>query len=126
ATWPWTRRRRRTSPRLASVRTDQRGRGRPGGRPFVSADAADTDTHTPARHGSGPPAAQAPGAAAVVLAALRTGARLLSGGERRALHGGADAGGRPGGADPPWRPVPAPRPVRERPSVRRVLVPVGG
>src|SRR5262249_47290898 len=47
-----------------------------------------------------------PGAAAIVLAAVRAGARLLPGGDRRALHRGTDARGRHGRADPPRRPFP--------------------
>ena len=93
------------------------------GRPFCCPNAADDHDNPPAGDRPGPLAAQEPRASAVVPAALRSGACLLSRGWRRALHGRAPARRRPCRPHPPRRQVPPPRPARERSAVRRVVVP---
>ena len=71
-----------------------------------AADAADDHHHSLAGHGPRVSAAQAPGPVAVVLAALRASARLLPGGERGPLHGGAAPGRRSGRPDSARRALP--------------------
>ena len=60
--------------------------------------APDSLDHSPAGDRSRLPPPQAPRAGAELLAAVRRGARLLSGGGRGAVHGGAAARRRPGRA----------------------------
>ena len=91
----------------------------------VLAGAADDHDHPPARDRPRVPAAQASGARAAVLAAVRGGARLLSRGERGALHGGAADGRRPGRARAPRALGVRAGRVRQRPPVRGVVAVLG-
>ena len=87
--------------------------------------AADAHDHAPSRDRPRLPAAQAPRARAGVLAAVRRGARLLPGGDRGALHGGAADGRRPGRAGPARAVGVRAGRVRQRPAVRGLVAVLG-
>ena len=88
---------------------------------LMPGDAADDHHHPPPGDRPRLPAAQAPGPVQTFELTLRPGARLLSRGGRRALHGGAAARRRPGGAGArraaPGEPAPLDQYVNDRPYV---------